>query len=99
MAITHYARHVIGRQRRPGIMDRREWKLRARELALRGQDLPHSKLLDIDVVSIRSATRQREALLQHIRDNLSNAALAKQYGVHVNSITRVVQYDTWGHVA
>lgn len=99
MATTHYARHVMGRQRRPGMMDRREWKARARELAARGQELPQSKLLDIDVVSIRSSVRQREALLQHIRDNLSNAALAKQHGVHVNSITRVVQYGTWSHIA
>jgi len=99
MAASNYAKHVGGRQRKAGTLDRREYQLRARELALRGQELPHAKLLDIDVVSIRSAARQRESLLQHIRDNLSNAALAKQYGVHVNSITRVLQYGTWGHVA
>ena len=63
-------------------MQRFEYLQRARELAPRGQDLPQTKLLDIDVISIRSAARQRESLRKHIKDSLSNAALAKQYGVH-----------------
>ncbi len=99
MASTHYARHVLGRQRRPGIMERREWQLRARELAARGQDLPQSKLLDIDIVDIRSAHRQRLKLLQYIRDNLGNAALAKRHGISVRNIENIVAYKTWSHIA
>lgn len=75
-------------------MQRFEYLQRARELAPRGQDLPQTKLLDIDVISIRSAARQRESLRKHIKDNLSNAALAKQYGVHERTIEKVLMRET-----
>lgn len=80
-------------------MDRHEYQQRARELAPRGQDLPHTKLLDIDVISIRSAARQRQALRKHIKENLSNEALAKQYGVHVRTIEKLLSAETWFHLA
>ena len=75
-------------------MQRFEYLQRARELAPRGQDLPQTKLLDMDVISIRSAARQRESLRKHIKENLSNAALAKQYGVHPNTIEKVLARET-----
>lgn len=75
-------------------MDIHEYRQRQRELAARGQDLPQTKLLDMDVISIRSAARQRESLRKHIKDNLSNAALAKQYGVHERTIEKVLMRDT-----
>ena len=62
----------------------------AGEYAPRGQDLPQTKLLDLDVIDIRSAKRQRDSLMTHIRDNLSNAALAKRHGVHVSTIEKVL---------
>ena len=80
-------------------MERREYQLRAASLAKRGQELPHSKLLDIDVISIRSAVRQRQNLLTYIRDNLSNKALCKQYGVSEHVISRTVSYESYGHIA
>ena len=98
MARTKYSDHAI-QVRREGTKSRHEYLQSARSMALRGQELPHAKLLDIDVVSIRSAARQREALRKHIRDNLSNEALAKSYGVHVRNIERIVSYETWSHVA
>lgn len=67
--------------------------------AARGQDLPQSKLLDIDVIDIRSASRQRLNLLQYIRDNLSNEALAKRHGTAVRNIEKIVTYQTWSHIA
>lgn len=79
-------------------MARHEYELRARELAVRGQELPQSKLLDLDVVTIRSAARQREALRKHIRDNLSNEALARKFGVHVRTIEKIMTAETWSHV-
>jgi hypothetical protein len=60
----------------------------------RGQDLPHTKLLDMDVIDIRSAARQRKKLLQYIRDNLSNEALAKRHGVHVRTIEKALSRET-----
>ena len=79
-------------------MNRAEWLGRAKETAARGQDLPQTKLMDLDVVEIRSATRQRAALRKHIRENLSNSALAKKHGVSVRCIERVVAYENWGHI-
>ena len=80
-------------------LTRDEYLLRAREFAPRGQDLPQTKLLDLEVVAIKSAARQREKLRQHIADNLSNKALAKQYGVSLRTIERLTQHETWSHIA
>jgi DNA-directed RNA polymerase specialized sigma24 family protein len=66
----------------------------AAQYAPRGQDLPQTKLLDMDVIDIRSAKRQREALLKHIRENLSNEALAKRYGVHQRTIEKALSRET-----
>ncbi len=77
---------------------RDEWEQRRTEFCARGQDLPQSKLLDLDVIAIRSAQRQRENLLQHIRNNLSNAALARQFGVHERSIEKIMSRETWSHL-
>ena len=79
-------------------LTREEYLLRAREFAPRGQDLPQTKLLDLEVVAIKSAARQREKLRQYIKDNLSNEALAKQYGVHVRTIEKALQHHTWSHI-
>ena len=91
--------HTPPRRANQNPLDRREYQLRATSLAKRGQELPHSKLLDIDVISIRSAVRQRQNLLAYIRDNLSNDALCKQYGVSENVISRTVAYQSYGHIA
>lgn len=77
---------------------RDEWEQRRTEYAARGRDLPHAKLLDIDVVAIRSAKKQRESLLKHIRENLSNAALARQFGVHERTIEKAISRETWSHI-
>lgn len=79
-------------------LERGEYLSRARSMALRGQDLPQTKLLDMDIVSIRSSAKQRENLRKHIRENLSNDALAKQYGVHVRTIEKLLAYETWSHM-
>ena len=99
MAQTNYSKTYGKAIRRPGIKDRHDYLQSARANALRGQELPHTKLLDIDVVTIRSAKRQRESLLKHIRENLGNAALAKQFGVHYRTIEKVLSYETHGEVA
>lgn len=98
MARTNYAKNHVTPARREGVLDRDEYLLRARELAPRGQDLPHAKLLDLDVLAIRSAARQRESLRQHIRDNLSNEALARKFGVHVRTVEKVLSAESWSHV-
>ena len=79
-------------------LTRDEYLLQAREFAARGQDLPQTKLLDLEVAAIKSAARQREKLRQYIKDNLSNKALAKQYGVHIRTIEKALQQHTWSHI-
>lgn len=79
-------------------LQRAEYLVRARELAPRGRALPQARLSDDAVADIRSAARQREALRQHIRDNLSNEALARRLGVHVRTIEKALSAETWGHV-
>lgn len=79
-------------------LERGEYLSRARSMASRGQDLPQTKLLDLDIVSIRSAAKQRENLRKHIKNNLSNEALAKQYGVHVRTIEKCLAYETGSHI-
>ena len=79
-------------------LHRDEWEQRRTEFVLRGQDLQHAKLLDLDVIAIRSAKKQREALLKHIRENLSNAALARQFGVCERTIEKAVARETWNHL-
>jgi hypothetical protein len=80
-------------------MERGEYLSRARSMALRGQELPQTVLLDLDVVAIRSAVRQRESLRKHIKENLSNDALASKFGVHVRTIEKCIQHYTWSHIA
>jgi len=87
----------MGRGSKHGL-HRDEWQQRRTEFVARGQDLPQTKLLDMDVISIRSARRQRLALLAHIKANLSNEALARQYGVHVRTIEKVLSNESWCHL-
>lgn len=78
-------------------MDRSEWKCRRTEFVRRGMELPQTKLMPLDVSEIRSAARQREKLRAYIKDNLSNAALAKKFGVHERSIEKVLSRESWSH--
>ena len=75
-------------------IDRDTYLRDAGQFAPRGQELPQTKLLDLDVIDIRSAARQRAQLMQHIRDNLSNAALAKRHGVHIRTIEKALSRET-----
>ena len=98
MAQTNYSKHHGKAPRKPGTLERKEYLLRSAEFAPRGQELNTAKLLDMDVISIRSAARQRESLRKHIADNLSNAALAKMHGVHLRTIEKVLSRETWIHL-
>lgn len=84
----------MGRGSKHGI-DRDQWLGDAALYCARGIRLPHAKLMPLDVAEIRSAARQREALRQHIRNNLSNEALARKFGVHVRTIEKVLSYENW----
>lgn len=77
---------------------REQYLLAASTFAKRGEELPQSKLTAELVAEIRSARRQREALRDHIRNNLSNEALAKKLGVHVRTIEKAITNESWSHL-
>lgn len=79
-------------------MNRDEWQQRARELAPRGERLPQAKLTEGAVLEIRAAQLEREAQRRRIAEELSNAALAKRFGVHVRTVEMVLQRDSWAHL-
>jgi hypothetical protein len=64
----------------------------------RGSELPHAKLDEEDIKSIRSEVKQREKLRDYIHESLTNQALADKYNVHIKTIERIVQFQTWNHV-
>ena len=63
-----------------------------------GSELPHAKLHEEDIKSIRSEVKQRENLRDYIHESLTNQALADKYKVHIKTIERIVQFQTWNHV-
>lgn len=79
-------------------LNRAQYLCRATEYSKRGQELPQSKLLDMDVITIRSAHRQRQNLLKYIKENLSNEALCKQYGIHLRTLEKILSRQTWSHL-
>ncbi len=79
-------------------MDITEYRQRQREFQPRGMQLPQSKLMDLDVIEIRSMARQRDSLIRHVRENLSNRAIARRFGVSERTVERVLSCETWGHV-
>ena len=98
MAQCNYDNENGSRGHRADTMPRHEYLLRASEFAAHGQGLPQAKLLDLDVISIRSAARQRDALRKHIAENLSNAALAKKYDTHIRNIEKIIRREAWSHI-
>jgi len=79
-------------------MNRDQWKIRAAELAPRGFDLPQTKVPPLAVVAIREAARARDKLRREISDKYSNEALARQWGVHVRTIEKIISYETARHI-
>lgn len=72
-------------------IDRQEYLLRAREFALRGKQLPHAKLSDDDIRTIRARFKPY--------DRVDGAAsIARDYGVHPNTINRITSYEIYYHV-
>lgn len=75
-------------------MNRDDYLIRAYEFAKRGADLPQTKLTPDTVKAIRAAKESRVDLLQHIRETLSNEALAARFSVSVRTIEKVTMYET-----
>jgi len=97
MAQTNYSKTMCGPKSRSA-MTWTEYQSRRTEFAPRGQDLPQAKLLDIDVIDIRSAKRQRDNMLKYIKENLSNEALCTKHGIHARTLEKVLSRETWCHL-
>jgi uncharacterized protein (DUF433 family) len=74
-------------------MNRREYQVRARELAPRGERLPHTKLSAEQVREIRRLAQVREQERARINAEFSNAAIAARYGVHRRTVENVLSYQ------
>ena len=75
-------------------LSREEWQPAPHAYVKRGMELPQTKLTPLDVGAIREAARWRVELRKEINDTLSNAALARRFGVSERSIERVLAYET-----
>lgn len=64
----------------------------------RGSALPHAKLDEGDVRMIRELVRSRDALRAQLVP-LSNRGIAAKFGVHHRTIEKIVQGESWVHVA
>ena len=79
-------------------MTRDEYQIRAGEFCKRGFDLPQTKIPPLAIIAIREAARKREELRREITEKYSNAALAKEWGVHPRTIEKIISYETARHV-
>ena len=79
-------------------MTRDEYLLNPGFYCKRGWDLPQTKIPPLAVIAIRDAARKREQMRREINEKYSNAALARQWGVHVRTIEKILAYETARHV-
>ena len=63
----------------------------------RGSQLPWAKLDESQVSEIRETIERREALKRELRE-MTNANIAKRYGVHNRTIDRISAGESWIHV-
>lgn len=71
-------------------MTRRDYQLRAREIAVRGNDLPHAKLTPEQARAIRARH------VPYCRRN-GAPAIARDLGLHRRTVEKVLAYETWIH--
>ena len=65
--------------------------------AKRGSQLPQAKLTEADVRLVLKAIEERDRLKRELAQ-LTNAALAEKFGVHVRTIDRISAGEAWIHV-
>lgn len=80
------------------MMTRTEYLLLITPHVKRGMDLPQTKLPPKAIKMIREAAVIREKMRKEITEKYSNAALAKQWGVHPRTIEKVLSYETGKHI-
>lgn len=66
--------------------------------SLRGLDLPQAKLNPSLVATIRAQHAAKEEMKKILDEHFSSQAFADRYGVHKNTVDKVLAYATWRHV-
>ena len=66
--------------------------------AAHGVELGQAKLNDELVRRIRKQHAEKEATKRQLDQQYSAKAFAERYGVHENTIAKVISYETWRHV-
>lgn len=79
-------------------LSRSEWAVTPSLYVKRGLELPQTKLTPAHVAEIRKAAGRRDMLRKEINETLSNAALARRFGVHVRTIEKALSYESHVHV-
>lgn len=59
--------------------------------------MPIRKLTPADVRAIRAKAKRR-AQIRDVLASMTNAAIAREYGVHESAIEHVLSYQNWRHV-
>ena len=66
--------------------------------ARRGTELTHAKLNETLVARIRAEHAEKERKKRELDEMYSAAAFAKRYGVHKNTIDKILNFSSWVHV-
>lgn len=66
--------------------------------ALRGEEAPGAKLTEHDVRLIRQIHKEGQEGIARLRATCSSKALAEKFGVHPNTITKIICGKNWRHV-
>lgn len=66
--------------------------------ALRGEEVPTSKLTEHDVRLIRQIYKDGQEGIAKLRATCSSQALAEKFGVHPGTIRKILCNKNWRHV-
>jgi hypothetical protein len=64
----------------------------------RGDDLPHSKMTAEKVSEARKIYAESREAIRKLNDEFSAKGLARRYGVHVRTMEKLLNGETWSHV-
>lgn len=79
-------------------MDIHEYRVRQREFAPRGEQLPQSKLTAEKVREARRLYERARLAKAHLDAHYSVAGLARRFGVSTGAMEKALNRSTWGHV-
>ena len=79
-------------------MTRDEYVNNARFLARRGTECHNAKLDDATVAKIKRQHARKQRLVKRLNERYSAKGIARQLGLHVRTVEKVLQRVSWFHV-